>query len=217
MVAVTGAASTSPANSSGSKVSELSGDTFLKLMLAQLKNQDPLHAQDASQYLTQLAQLTQTTSTQRMQESIAELSTSMRSSQALQGTSLVGRNVLANGSYGDLAADGSLRGAVEVPTGTTSIDVVVRDSAGGLVTSFSVPASGALTDFSWDGSLGDGSSAPPGRYQIKATGHIGSGSQALTPMIERPVTSVTVSSADGSLTLNTPTGTLTLADVRRVM
>src|SRR5262249_56109641 len=73
---------------------QLDQNAFLKLMIAQLKNQDPTKPQDPSEFMSQLAQFSQVTSTQNMQASIQTLTDSMRSTQVLNGTNLVGHDVL---------------------------------------------------------------------------------------------------------------------------
>jgi flagellar basal-body rod modification protein FlgD len=197
--------------------SQLSQDTFLKLMMAQMKNQDPFHAQDPSQFLSQLAQFSQVSGIQSMQKSLDTLSGSMRSSQALQGTALVGHTVLAPGATGDLAEGGALRGAVDVPTGTSAIDISVRDAAGALVNRFSVAPTGNLTEFTWNGAAEDGATAAPGKYRIQATAHIGNTNQSLNTLLQTRVDSVSVAASDGAMTLNTSSGSLTLAEVRQIL
>src|SRR4029450_3877723 len=83
---------------------QLGQNEFLKLMLAQMKNQDPMKPQDPSTFLTQLAQFTQVTGIQNMQTSMADLASSMRSTQVLSGTSLVGHDVLAPATKDTIAA-----------------------------------------------------------------------------------------------------------------
>jgi flagellar basal-body rod modification protein FlgD len=216
---------TNPTNSQGGATntsnpltaSQLSQDTFLKLMMAQMKNQDPFHAQDPSQFLSQLAQFSQVSGIQSMQKSLDTLSGSMLSSQALQGTALVGHNVLAPGNIGELAAGGAVRGAVDVPAGTSAIDISVRDAAGALVSRFSVAPTGNLTEFTWNGTADGGGTAADGKYRIQATAQIGNSSQSLSTLLQSRVTSVSVAASDGAMTLNTPTGSLTLADVRQIL
>ncbi|MQT12740.1 flagellar hook assembly protein FlgD [Segnochrobactrum spirostomi] len=55
----TGAASKSSSSTSTSTLGSLNSDTFLKLMLAELKNQDPTSPMDTAQYMSQLASFTQ--------------------------------------------------------------------------------------------------------------------------------------------------------------
>src|SRR5262249_11048390 len=87
-------ASSSSSSSSGS-TQTLGQNEFLKLMMAQLKNQDPTKPLDPTQFVGQLAQFSTVTGIQNMQSSIDTLVSSMRSTQALNGASLVGHNVLA--------------------------------------------------------------------------------------------------------------------------
>src|SRR5688572_26319377 len=74
---------------------ELGQNAFLKLMIAQLKNQDPMKPQDPSEFMSQLAQFSQVTSVQNMEKSIQDLAGSLRSTQVLNGASLVGRDILS--------------------------------------------------------------------------------------------------------------------------
>ncbi len=211
------AGTSAPAKSDAAAAAPLGRDTFLKLMLAQMKNQDPFNAQDPSQFLSQLAQFSQVSGIENMQKSLESLSGAMRSSSALQGTSLVGHDVLAPGSLAQLDVGGHVSGAVDVPDGTSSIDVSIRDTSGAVVRRFSIPPTGNVTEFHWDGSDDAGAAAPAGKYRLQTNAHIGNATQSLQPLLQSRVTSVTVSGSDGSMTLNTPTGSLTLADVRRVM
>ncbi len=77
------------------KNDELGQNAFLKLMIAQLKNQDPMKPQDPSEFMSQLAQFSQVTSTQNMEKSITGLSDSMRSTQVINGTNLMGHQILS--------------------------------------------------------------------------------------------------------------------------
>src|SRR6188768_3696602 len=94
----TGAAGSSSQTSGTKKKDQLGQNEFLQLMLAQLKNQDPFKAMDPSQFLGQLAQFGTVSGIQEMQGSLSTLSDSLRSSQVLGGTSLVGHYVLADAS-----------------------------------------------------------------------------------------------------------------------
>ena len=59
--------------------------TFLTLMTAQLKNQDPMKPLDSTEFVAQLAQFGTVSGVQNMQTSLTNLAESMRSAQALQG------------------------------------------------------------------------------------------------------------------------------------
>jgi flagellar basal-body rod modification protein FlgD len=74
----------------GAKSKELDQDTFLKLLVAQMKYQDPSKPADSTQFLAQTAQFTQV---EKLGQ-IAEAQASMLSAQLMVGASnLVGRTV----------------------------------------------------------------------------------------------------------------------------
>ena len=71
-------------------VDQLGQDTFLKLMVAQLRNQDPMNPQDSSEFLAQTAQFT---SLEKL-EKVADMSAQAFAAQmAFGASSLVGRTV----------------------------------------------------------------------------------------------------------------------------
>jgi flagellar basal-body rod modification protein FlgD len=192
-------------------------DQFLTLMLAQLRNQDPLKPLEPSEFLGQLAQFSTVTGIQDMKGSVGELAGSLRSSQVLEGATLVGRSVLAAGTDARLDASGAVIGAVEAPAEASSVEVTVRNAAGAIVRQFSVEPQAGLTPIRWDGLDARGERAAIGSYRIGATGRVGGRAESLEMMIQQRVDSVTLDPKGGAMTLNTPSGALGLADVRRVM
>ncbi len=206
-----------PRTSVDSAGSQFGQDQFLTLMLAQLRNQDPLKPLEPSEFLGQLAQFSTVTGIQDMKGSVSELVGSLRSSQVLEGATLVGRSVLAAGADARLDASSPVLGAVGAPEGTSSIEVTVRDTAGAVVRRFAVEPQAGLTPIQWDGLDADGDRAPSGNYRMDAIGRVGGRGESLEMLLQQRVESVTLDPAGGAMTLNTATGTLGLGDVRRVM
>jgi flagellar basal-body rod modification protein FlgD len=196
---------------------ELGQNQFLKLMLAQLKNQDPMKPTDPTQFLSQLAQFSQVTSIQNMQTSMEDLAGSLRSSQVLNGTSLVGHDVLAPATTDTIEAGESVQGAAEAPDGTSQILVTVKDGAGALVRNFTTSASAGLNDFTWDGMDNTGTAVPAGQYKFEVTANVAGKAEALEPLLTSRVASVTIDPKNGTLTLNTSTGAVPISQVRRVL
>ena len=197
------------------KPAELGQNQFLTLMLAQLRNQDPMKPADPTQFLSQLAQFSQVTSTQNVEARITELTDSLRSTQVLNGTNLVGHDILARTDTATFTTGTTLRGAVEMPEGASSAQVEVRDSAGQLIRRFVIPATQGTNEFSWDGYASDGTQALSGTYEIKITAGISGKNVSLDPMLYSRVSSVTMDSS--GLVLNTGVGAVELDDVQRVM
>lgn len=199
------------------KKDQLGQAEFLELMIAQLKNQDPFKAMDPSQFLGQLAQFGTVSGIQEMQSAFATLSASMRSSQVLDGATMIGREVLVASDEATLGADGAIRGAVDVPPNATSVSINISDSSGQLVRRLTVPNTAGLADFEWDGTSDTGTRLAPGEYSFEAVVNVGGAQASLETLMSSRVSSVTVDNGRG-LILNTNTlGSRSLSDVRRVM
>ncbi|CAK0761520.1 flagellar basal-body rod modification protein FlgD [Gammaproteobacteria bacterium] len=165
------AASTGSSAFSALSSSKTLGQTdFLKLLTTQLKNQDPSKPMDSTQFVSQLAQFSALAGVTDLNTTMKGVSSSLQSSQLVQGTSLVGHQVLATGSRGELTDTLPLTGAVNLPASTNSLTVEVQDAAGHTVQTLSLGNNSAGTiPFSWDGTLANGQHAPSGTYQVKAS------------------------------------------------
>src|SRR3990167_8083696 len=73
-------------------------DRFLKLLVTQMKNQDPLNPMDNAQVTSQMAQLSTVTGIDKLNVTLQALSDSMASSQSLQAASMIGYGVLVPGN-----------------------------------------------------------------------------------------------------------------------
>ena len=217
------AAAAAAANAKNAKKGELNQDDFLTLMITQLKNQDPFKPMDPAQYVGQLAQFSSVSGLSDMNKNISALTSSLRGNQVLDGAALIGRTVIAQGSqvYRDVPADGNAiptQGAVDVPAGASSVQLVVRDSVGTLVKTQSIDARSGLRGFTWDGSTNDGGSAPSGSYKIEVIAKVGDKNVSLNTSMAAQVSSVALDPATGALTLDTDTlGEIAMSDVERVL
>lgn len=213
----TGAAGSASQGSGVKKKDQLGQAEFLELMIAQLKNQDPFKAMDPSQFLGQLAQFGTVSGIAEIKEAFGTLSESMRSSQVLDGATMVGREVLVPSDEVMLQAEGAVKGAIDVPTGTNALQVNIRDANGELVRRMTLPTTSGLQEFSWDGVADNGTRAAAGEYTFEAVANVAGRSGSLEMLMAGRVNSVTIDAATG-LTLNTSNlGSRSLGDVRRVM
>jgi flagellar basal-body rod modification protein FlgD len=182
----------------------LGGTDFLTLMLAQLKNQDPTSPVDSNTFLSQLASLSEVQGITNLNTSFSALSNSMVSSQALQASSLLGHQALVSSSTATLGtAGGTITGAVAVPQTTSGVTLNIANSAGVLVQQINLGAqSSGLANFSWNGTQGNGSQAPPGQYTLTAqVAGVASGT-AVATYVNGTVQSVTMGAGTTGLTLN---------------
>jgi flagellar basal-body rod modification protein FlgD len=206
------------AQGSKKSVNNLGIDEFLTLMTTQLKNQDPMKPLEGTEFVAQLAQFGTVSGVQAMQSSMETLAASLRSTQALNGASLVGREILAPVDSVNLTEGVPVSGELEVPEGASSVQVRITDSAGAVVREMSVSPTQGTNKFTWDGLRTDGTKAPAGTYDIEAIAKAGTASESLPILMTGRVSSVSIDSTGASLTLNTTAlGAVSMADVRRVM
>jgi flagellar basal-body rod modification protein FlgD len=217
------AAAAAAAKAASARKAELNQEDFLTLMITQLKNQDPFKPMDPAQYVGQLAQFSQVSGLADINKNINTLTDSLRGNQVLDGAALIGRTVIAEGNkvYRYVPEEGEAmptQGAVTVPTGASSVQLVVRDSAGTLVKTQGLDARAGLRGFTWDGSTDTGGTAPSGAYKIEVIAKVGDKSVSLNTSVAAQVSSVALDPSNGALTLDTDTlGEIAMSEVERVL
>ena len=137
---------------------ELGKDAFLQLLVTQLKNQNPLDPQDNSAFVAQLAQFSSLEGITTLNSTVSSLAGNYNSSQALQASSLVGRNVIVqtNSVQLDDPSKG-MTGSVTVPSSIAGGTVSITDSSGTVVRTIDLGSRAAgSASFTWDGKDKDG-------------------------------------------------------------
>lgn len=213
-----GGASQTSGVGAGKGMMDMGSEDFLRLLTTQLKNQDPLNPTDSTQFMGQIAQLTQASGIQELNSSFASLSESLRGNQTMQAASLIGREVTVESNVGYLAEGEGVSGTVNLPAGVDNLTVTVTDSAGQVVDQIDLGTQAAgPVEFTWDGLSADGERMPAGSYGINAhAGNEGEG-QSYQVMTAAQVQSVNLNAAGGSPTLNLQgLGEISLAAVRQV-
>ncbi|MCB5189284.1 flagellar hook assembly protein FlgD [Methylobacillus arboreus] len=192
--------STSSSTSTGS-ISEVQ-DRFMTLLIAQMKNQDPLNPMDNAEVTSQMAQLSTVTGIEKMNASLATFISSMQATQALQSSSLIGHAVLVEGNSTYLAAsevegESEAYFGVELPIGADSLKVNIKDASGAVVKTITVANQPAgITQLSWNGYSDDGTKLDNGRYTIEATATTANTTVTSTTLSYEQVMSVSTG-ADG--------------------
>ena len=180
-------------------------DRFLKLLVAQLNNQDPMNPMDNAQMTSQMAQINTVTGIQQLNDTVKGLVSQFAAQQMLQGSAMVGHQVLAEGNTLSVDTEsGEATGAFDLAGSAASVKVQVLDAAGkevGTVDMGSLPA--GRYNFAWDTAGYQGDSAL--RFKVlAANGDTSVGSTAL--MIDK-VTAVSMD--NGSLQLQLSRGGMT--------
>jgi flagellar basal-body rod modification protein FlgD len=170
---------------------DLAQEDFLHLMITQLKNQDPFKPMESGEFLGQLAQFGTVQGLAGLQTSFDSLSGSLVSNQALQASTLVGRSALARSSALAISTGQPVSGAVDLPAGTSTVSVSIRDTTGQTIRVLQLGAQpGGLAAFAWDGLDDAGRLAPAGRYSFAASYFDGTESVAADTLLRAPIDSV---------------------------
>ncbi|WP_432719761.1 flagellar hook assembly protein FlgD [Jeongeupia wiesaeckerbachi] len=169
--------------------------SFLKLLITQMQNQDPMNPMDNAQTTSQMAQINTVTGIQQLNTTMMQMMAGMAGSQSLQAVSVVGKDVMAPiKEISNYTGPGGFDLGVVLPTGHTGTKVSILDSAGNVVDTVDVGASqSGYTHVNWDGKLPDGTDAPPGSYHVRATTELGGKGQEIDVFGWQKVESVTFS------------------------
>ncbi len=215
---ITGTTGTS--STTGSSSQDLQ-NSFLTLLVAQLKNQDPSNPMENNELTTQLAQINTVSGIEKLNTTLGAITGQIDSSQSLYATSLIGRGVMVPGTN---IFTGSTDGTVsttpfglELQRPADKVTATISDSNGQVVRTIEIGGLNAgVHSFTWDGSLDAGGNAPDGAYTVAITASNGGESLVATPLNYAIVNGVT-RGADGSKLDLGLAGTITLDEVRQIL
>ncbi|MCU0814621.1 MAG: flagellar hook assembly protein FlgD [Burkholderiaceae bacterium] len=163
-------------------------DRFLKLLVAQMKNQDPLNPLDNAQVTSQMAQIQTVSGIERLNTTVESLSGHFAQLQALQGASLVGRDVVVEGNVLSANDEGLMQGGFDLASPADSVQVEILSRAGVVIDTIDLGAQGGgRHGFEWvpaagvDATLGE-------RFRVVANS--GATAVAATPLMRDRVDAV---------------------------
>ncbi|WP_047514817.1 flagellar hook assembly protein FlgD [Vibrio harveyi] len=182
---------------------DLKQEDFLSLLTKQLSQQDPFKPVSNDQMIAQMASFATVDGIGKMNSQFESLNSSMTSNQALQASSLVGRDVLVPGAAGVKQDNAAMAAMVKLTQPIDNLFVRVENEAGQLVRTFEVGAKPAGdTRVLWDGNDENGNPMPAGKYNVKASGLVEGESQEFPVSTYANVNSVLLGKGDGNVLLN---------------
>ncbi|MCE9642309.1 MAG: flagellar biosynthesis protein FlgD [Betaproteobacteria bacterium] len=192
-------------------------DRFLRLLITQMKNQDPLNPMDNAQITSQMSQISTVGGIEKLNTTMQSFSSSLLSSQSLQATSLIGHTVYAEGS--SLAYNGSAPagGGVDLAQSVDSLKINVIGPAGNVVRQIDLGARQAgLAAFLWDGRNDGGANAAAGAYSFQVDATSGAQKVPATSLVSGQISSVTLG-RDGVHAIVNGVGDVPLRQINRIM
>ncbi len=191
-------------------------DNFLKLLVTQLKNQDPLNPMDNAQITSQMAQISTVSGIDKLNTTLQAMATSFSADQSVQATAMIGHQVLVPGSALQLA-NGSAVGGVLLAQAADKLVVSIKDSSGQVLHKVDLGAQPAgVMGFVWDGTTDSGAAAAPGAYSYAVEAVQGGTKIDATALTLGQVSGVAKDASGVTLKLNGG-ASVALGDVKQVM
>jgi flagellar basal-body rod modification protein FlgD len=215
-----GASSTSSSSSSSSTTSAAAmQNTFLTLLVTQLKNQDPTNPADSSQMTSQLAQINTVQGITDLNTKLSSLATQLSAGQSSQAAMLIGSNVLASGSNVTVSSGAASTFGAKLDNAVSDLQILVKNSSGQIVNTLDLgaQAAGVIPVSGWTPVDSSGKTLADGTYTITAQGTI-NGQQATATTLSASQVQSVVQMTDGTPGLKLANGsTVALSGVASIL
>lgn len=213
-VSASAGASTSPQGASSVTDPQAAQDRFMKLLVAQLNNQDPMNPMDNAQMTSQMAQINTVTGIQQLNQTMQSMSGQFTAMQMLQGTSMIGRSVLTTGNTLGSVSEGKHAGAFDLQGTAASVKVSITTPGGQLVDTIDLgSAQPGRNYFNWSSEGKYEGDVDQLRFSVQAT----NGQAPVAASTLSPHTVVAASNREGRLSLELDNGkNLAFSDVQAV-
>ncbi len=191
-------------------------DRFLKLLVTQLKNQDPLNPMDNAEMTSQMAQMSQLGGIEKLNATLESLATSLNGTQAVQAAALVGHDVMASGSKIQLAGGKALAG-VDLPQAVDGLQVSIIDGSGKVIDTVDLGAQPqGVVQLLWDGTTDSGATAVDGSYAFSVNATAKGTQVSADPLMVGRVFGVSTGKNGTTLDMGT-LGKVSLAQVKQFL
>ncbi len=157
--------------SANGAVSKLNADfnMFLKLLTAQMQNQDPLDPMDTSEYTQQLVQYSQVEQSIAQGATLKSILAAMTTQDLTQASGLIGREAVFDSDLAGLSADAPATWGYSADRPVTRLTATITTADGTVVTTRDIDGTAREGRFEWDGKLANGATAPAGAYALAIT------------------------------------------------
>jgi flagellar basal-body rod modification protein FlgD len=160
---VNGAAPAAAQTAQAKAGQQITRDDFMKLLITQLQNQDPLSPLDNQEFAVQLAQFNSLEQLVGLNEKLDALANQQGLVSQFSSTALIGKQVIGKGNTVNLGANGNASLYYDLGAGATKVTVKVFDSSGALMRQIDAGSQKAGPQSAlWDGKNNLGQSLPPG-------------------------------------------------------
>jgi len=210
-----GATPATAAPAAKTALGSLSGNftDFLKLLMTQLKNQDPTSPLDTNQFTSQLVQYSSVEQQINTNSSLTQLIQLTQSGNLLQASAMVGHQITVQSDHMPLQSG---KGAVQFTAPAAgAVAIAIYNDAGAKLANATVQATKGANNWTWDGANLAGNPVPDGSYKVAVFGANASGGAVALPFTVTG-TATGVSSTGSALNLSLGTQSVDFSTVRSV-
>ena len=143
-------------------------DTFLTLLTAQLKNQDPLEPMDSNEFTQQLVQFSQVEQQINSNKNLESLIALTKARSSADAVSYLGKTLTLTDGRAALMG-GEAHWAYSLDNDAANATLTIRNMHGDVVYTAPAETSAGLHSFTWNGMGSGGATLPPGPYQLLVT------------------------------------------------
>ncbi len=199
-----------PTNATGG--GSLDQNSFLRLMTAQLKYQDPFKPVDNQAMVAQMAQFSSVAGITEMNKSLKGIADAFAGSRLSEATQFIGKSVLAEGDVTAMNANGLYRGELTLSAPTDALTIELVDAAGNVRRSATAgPVEAGTVPFAFQSLDENGQPLDMGPLKVRVSGGVASSTATWLP-----VTAVGVSATGPGAVLTTAAGPIEVSAVRGV-
>lgn len=197
---------TPPADQISSRTEQtLNRADFMKLLMTQMRYQDPMSPMGNEELASQMAQFSSLQELQGIGSALEQsIQANLLMTQSFNNTmaaSLIGKFVTAESNQFQLESSGGARVTYRLPSAATELSLEIRDAQGALVRTLNVnPQEAGDHAVNWDGTDSEGKRVPEGTYTFTVNAKdADGGAVAATTLVQGLVESVRY--ADGQVLL----------------
>jgi flagellar basal-body rod modification protein FlgD len=203
-IAATSSSAASAASSDASRKSLTTNfETFLTLLTAQIKNQDPLSPMDSTEFTNQLVQYSGVEQQLKTNDLLKTLTDTTKVTAGATAVAYLGKEATSNSSSANLPTNGTAKWTYELGGAAKSTSLRVLDSSGRVIRTIDGETTTGKKTFTWDGKDNAGRTAPAGTYSLEINSTGADGKQiASTVSMTGIIDGVDLSGTTASVTIN---------------
>ncbi|MBX9917225.1 MAG: flagellar hook assembly protein FlgD [Nitrosomonas sp.] len=191
-------------------------DRFLKLLVTQMKNQDPLKPLDNAEVTSQLAQISTVSGIDKLNSTLQQLVTSAEDNRSVEALGLIGHKAFVPGTSIKLNGDGAIAG-IELAQPVDQLKVTILDGAGIAIRTMELGAQPTgLSTIAWDGKTDSGTQAVDGDYTFAVSAKQGGNDIKVDTLSFGKVNSVMPGEGGANLDMGDKLGLVGLSDIKQV-